>query len=586
MKLYTALSTWWSLRGILIVYGLAVFSGVLTAAPTSCIQCHGDYEWIQDEKSVEIVKHFEEDVHNSVGLSCQDCHGGNPDPALGEEVFEAMDENFEKNPYKGAIERKEIPEFCGKCHSDPEYMRRFQPDARVDQVTEYWTSKHGIRLKEGDEKVATCIDCHPAHRTRRPSDPQSQVYHTKVAETCSSCHSDADRMSGYNLESGKPLPTDQYARWSQSVHADALLEREDLSAPTCNDCHGNHGATPPNLSSVSFVCGQCHGREASLFRDSPKLTALKEHNESYLSLMGDGGCAECHEPPEPSAAVTDIYRFTQCGTCHGNHAIVSPRITMLAPLPDTPCAYCHEGVGKLATEFKESEEVRAHYQRVRDELLAEAEQKGITGNARFDWLLDQAQKLEPHQSGEPSSQGAEADSGFALSPEFSRLRQKFRIGKTHFTYEDPATGEEKEEALMQCVTCHSSDSDGYKLSQQVSNDMHQLAALTASADRILLAAKRGGVRVEDQFSMLEQALEGQIQLQVLLHSFVIGEDTEFSTQREEAIKNARDAIAAGNKALEELRFRRTGLFVSLGIILLLLCALGLKIRDISRRNYS
>ena len=34
---------------------------------------------------------------------------------------------------------------------------------------------------------------------------------------------------------GQPLPIDQYARWRESVHADSLLVREDLSAPTCND---------------------------------------------------------------------------------------------------------------------------------------------------------------------------------------------------------------------------------------------------------------------------------------------------------------------------------------------------------------
>ena len=77
---------------------------------------------------------------------------------------------------------------------------------------------------------------------------------------------------------------DQLARWQQSVHARALVERGDLSAPTCNDCHGNHGAMPPGVESVTFVCGQCHGREASLFRASAKHEGFVAHNEMFREL--------------------------------------------------------------------------------------------------------------------------------------------------------------------------------------------------------------------------------------------------------------------------------------------------------------
>ena len=45
---------------------------------------------------------------------------------------------------------------------------------------------------------------------------------------------------------------------------------------------------------------------------------------------------------------------------------------------------------------------------------------------------------------------------------------------------------------------------------------------------------------------------------------------------------ANQALTAGNSALGELRFRRKGLLVSLGIILCLLVGLGLKIRELSR----
>ncbi len=179
------------------------------AEQTSCIRCHGDLAWIQNEEWVKMVRDYQTDVHSAVGLSCQDCHGGNPDVKLSEDPFGAMDPRYKPNPYRGATARGQIPEFCGRCHSEAEYMKRFKPDARVDQLSEYWTSQHGKLLKTGDTNVATCVDCHGSHVIRRPADPQSRVYRTAVAETCRACHANPKRMAGYKLKDGQPLPIDQ-----------------------------------------------------------------------------------------------------------------------------------------------------------------------------------------------------------------------------------------------------------------------------------------------------------------------------------------------------------------------------------------
>ena len=148
-------------------------------------------------------------------------------------------------------------------------------------------------------------------------------------------------MASYKLPNGQPLPVDQYAKWQRSVHAASMFDKEDLSAPTCNDCHGNHGAVPPGVESVGFVCGQCHGREAALFAASPKHEGFQRHNE-YLAQVGAEGCAGCHDASEPQAAMTSVRGFTECATCHGNHAIIRPTVGLLGPLPETPCAFCHE----------------------------------------------------------------------------------------------------------------------------------------------------------------------------------------------------------------------------------------------------
>ena len=559
--------------------GLALCCSALggaRAAQTSCVKCHGDPDWIQNQAWARMAQEFTNDVHFAAGLSCQDCHGGNPDPKLAEDPFAAMDQAYQPNPYRGKPARADIPEFCGRCHSDADYMKRFKPDERVDQLKEYWTSQHGKLLKAGDTNVATCVDCHGTHTIRAPSDAQSRVYPTAVAETCSSCHSNPKYMAGYKTSTGAPLPVDQYARWRRSVHAQAMFERDDLSAPTCNDCHGNHGAVPPQLTSITFVCGNCHGREASLFRASPKHKGFEAHNTDYLSSMGKGGCAECHEPPSPSALITNITQFSECITCHGNHAVMSPTITMLSPLPATPCAYCHEG-GQPVGAASEPAKLVERYQGEKQALLKQAAAAGLEGDAAFDWLVDQALELPMHRLA-----GGRELGPAALRHEFQRLFAKFRIGKTHFTYTNPATGTTVREKRVRCTDCHGKDSAGFQVSSRFAAGMQELAVETARAERTLLAAQRGGVEVRKVHLQLDKAVDSQIQLQVLVHTFAASTNSPFAKKRLEGFEVAQAALSAGDSALNEIGYRRRGLLVSLGIILCVLVGLALKIRQLSR----
>ncbi len=94
---------------------------------------------------------------------------------------------------------------------------------------------------------------------------------------------------------GKPLPCDEYAKWSKSVHGEALLKKGDLSAPTCNNCHGNHGAAPPQVDSVANACGTCHGKIAKLFEDTKM-----RHKFEVEHLPGCAACHSNHEIREPT----------------------------------------------------------------------------------------------------------------------------------------------------------------------------------------------------------------------------------------------------------------------------------------------
>ena len=286
------------------VLGLFVGAAERAAAAepaNGCPTCHATQT---DARLNGPAKLFAEpDIHRERGFACADCHGG--DPAAADKA-RAHDQHA---GFKGAPRGQVQIQVCARCHSDPALMRRFAPRLRVDQAAEYATSVHGQRLAVGDTKVATCASCHGAHGIRRVSDARSSVFPTRVAGTCASCHASAEHMAGYKIAGETALPTNQFADYQKSVHYRALTKGNDLAAPTCNDCHGNHGAAPPGVGAVANVCGTCHAVFAAKFETSV-------HREIF-----DKGCVECHS----------------------NHAVLQPSDEMLGSAAHAVCATCHSG---------------------------------------------------------------------------------------------------------------------------------------------------------------------------------------------------------------------------------------------------
>ena len=276
-------------------------AGQPAPAANTCLTCHGS---LQDGRLAKPAALFSQpDIHRESGFACVNCHGGDP-AATGKTRAHDKARGF-----KGAPSGEAQIATCARCHSDAELMHRFSPRQRVDQAAEYATSVHGKRLAMGDTKVATCATCHGAHGIRLASDAKSPAFPTNVAATCASCHASPEHMGGYKLANGSPLPTAQLADYQKSVHYAALTKGDDLSAPTCNDCHGNHGAAPPGVGTVVKVCGTCHAVFAQKF------------GTSVHAQIFDKGCVECH----------------------GNHAVLKPSDEMLGTGAHAICATCHSG---------------------------------------------------------------------------------------------------------------------------------------------------------------------------------------------------------------------------------------------------
>ena len=96
------------------------------------------------------------------------------------------------------------------------------------------------------------------------------------------------------------------------MHGRLLLVQRDLSAPACNDCHGNHGAYPPGVTLDRRGVRTMPRNNASLFNKSP------------------------HKP------AFDQLGLPECATCHSNHDIHRASDTMLGGETGAVCRRCHE----------------------------------------------------------------------------------------------------------------------------------------------------------------------------------------------------------------------------------------------------
>lgn len=256
---------------------------MLEESTYSCILCHSDVKAM-----------YLQDIHYQREIACDICHGGDP------LSFEVEGAKSPDSGYRGQPSKVEGVELCSSCHSSEEMMRQY--GLSTDQYEKYRTSEHGILLfEEGDQDVASCIDCHGIHQILSPEDPASRVFRKNLPATCAACHSDREYMKGYSI------PTTQYDDFIQSVHGIELIENNNRAVPECARCHGVHGARAPGTTEVYNVCGQCHPFIREQFMKSVHFEAEKE------GLIK--GCEACHGNHRIARADTELYTSV-CGECH------------------------------------------------------------------------------------------------------------------------------------------------------------------------------------------------------------------------------------------------------------------------------
>ena len=355
----------------LAVVGLSLLPAVGARAldNADCFACHSDKELVKSNAVGKVVSLFVDEKKYGESIHaknlCTSCHADITDLPHAE---------------------THKPVACSQCH-------RVEADI-------YLKSDHGQALHKGVAEAASCRDCHgSAHELLNYRNTASPVYRANLPATCGRCHGKTAEMEKFHLRERSPIVS-----YEQSVHGIAVLQKKEINAAVCTDCHGSHDlhkstnpASKLNWQNTPTTCGKCHENVMQTYqrsvhgaavkagvRDAPVCTDCHgEHSITAVKLATSrvspanipDTCGQCHAatriiaqyrlPPNVFSTYAQSFHglalqggnltAANCASCHGIHDILpaSDPQSSINPqnLPQT-CGKCHPGIGtRLTAEF-------------------------------------------------------------------------------------------------------------------------------------------------------------------------------------------------------------------------------------------
>ena len=107
-----------------------------------------------------------------------------------------------------------------------------------------------------------------------------------------------------------------------------------------------------------------------------------------------------------------------------------------------------------------------------------------------------------------------------------------------------------------------------------------LASAIAASEGLLGRAERQGMEVSQAKLQAAQARDALLKARVTVHAF---RESELKRDTDAGLAVTRQTYIAGEKAMQEWRFRRVGLGLSLVAIAFTLVGMGLYIRNLERK---
>jgi len=227
---------------------------------------------------------------------------------------------------KGKVHPKDLASktnkvACAGCHEalweqakrDGKSLEKPRLEVVARNIEAYKASFHA--RPNADDKTkpnASCDNCHDTHSFSVPAKntPQYDQWRLGIADTC-----------------GKSCHEDQLETYAGSIHGKEVLEKKNVKAAVCTDCHGAHGVSnssgAPFKLAVTQSCGSCH---------KENLKSYKATYHGQISTLGYAYTAKCFD-------------------CHGSHGILKVDDPKSKVHPDNrmkTCKECHNGKKDLA----------------------------------------------------------------------------------------------------------------------------------------------------------------------------------------------------------------------------------------------
>jgi predicted CXXCH cytochrome family protein len=242
-----------------------------------CLLCHA-----KENYSITLTDGNALDLHVTADTLANSVHGtNNPQGALGCVDCHGANKFPHDDPLPATVRQYTLSanQICTTCHEE--------------HITALIDSVHAEGLARGNERAATCVDCHGAHDVKPVKD------HPEVAaQVCATCHISI------------------FAEYRESIHGEALLARNDTNAPTCITCHGVHGINQPTLAQARNrspeLCAECHADKELM----EKYNITTNVFDSYLNDFHGTTLALFSQRDTDVASNKAV-----CYDCHGVHNI-------------------------------------------------------------------------------------------------------------------------------------------------------------------------------------------------------------------------------------------------------------------------
>ncbi|GAB4396367.1 MAG: cytochrome c3 family protein [Rhodoferax sp.] len=244
-------------------------------AKMECVACHTDLK----DNADKAATHGQRDAIKLDKVDCAGCH---------------------LNLWKAA-------QSAGQAKDKPRL------EVIVKNIEAYQKSFHARPNQNFPDQVnATCDGCHDTHSFNIPArnTPEYDQWRLGIPETC-----------------GKTCHTEQLETYAGSIHGKTVMEKHDVKAAVCTDCHLTHSITSssdtPFVQAITDRCGSCH----------------KENLKTYMGTY--------------HGQITTLgYTYTaKCFDCHGSHKIAKtddPKSTVHPNNLLKTCQTCHSGKKDLA----------------------------------------------------------------------------------------------------------------------------------------------------------------------------------------------------------------------------------------------